>query len=103
MNNIEKIKIESLTECTVPYLEGFLSRFEYPWEMIGKIKELAARHGYCPDTKQYKKDPTGFKGHVGDVSAIIRLAVTGRESTPDMCAVMKILGKETVIKRLLAE
>ncbi len=72
-------------------------------EWFEKIKELAARHGYCPDTKQYKKDPTGFKGHVGDVSAIIRLAVTGRESTPDMCAVMKILGKETVIKRLLAE
>ena len=41
MNNAEKLRIEALTECTVPYLCPFLSRFEYPWEMINEIKSFA--------------------------------------------------------------
>ena len=41
MNNCEQIKLSALTDCTVSYLSGFLSRFEYPWEMINEIKALA--------------------------------------------------------------
>ena len=41
MNNAEKLRIDALTECTVEYLCEFLSRFEYPWEMINEIKGLA--------------------------------------------------------------
>ena len=41
MNNAEKLRIDALTECTVAYLCEFLSRFEYPWEMINEIKGLA--------------------------------------------------------------
>lgn len=66
-----------------------------------KIKALSEQFGFCPDTKQYKADPTGFKGHVGDVSMILRVAVTGRQNSPDMFEVMRILGKEKVCERLL--
>lgn len=67
-----------------------------------KIKALAEKYGFCPDTKQYKADPEGYKGHVGDVSMILRVAVTGRQNSPDMYEVMRILGKDKVVARLLA-
>ena len=64
------------------------------------IKGICPELGFCPDVKQYKADPTGFKGHVGDVSSVIRVAVTGRKNTPDLHAVMAIMGKDAVLARL---
>lgn len=67
-----------------------------------KIKALGEKYGFCPDVKQYKANPEGYKGHVGDVSMILRVAVTGRQNSPDMYEVMRILGKNRVVARLLA-
>ena len=64
------------------------------------IKELAAQFGYAPETKQYKADPSAYKGHVGDVSMVIRVAVCGRTNAPDLYSVMRILGRERVLERL---
>ena len=45
-------------------------------------------------------NPELFKGHVGDVSTIIRLAVTSRKNTPDLCSIMNLLGKARVEDRI---
>ena len=66
------------------------------------IKALCAPLGYTPNVKEYKKDPQAFKGHVGDVSAVIRIAVTSRRNTPDLHAIMQLLGGEKVISRMRA-
>jgi glutamyl-tRNA synthetase len=65
-----------------------------------KIKTLSSGLGYAPETKLYKKNPQDYKGHVGDVSMVLRIAVTGRTNSPDIYEVMKILGKDAVISRL---
>ena len=67
---------------------------------FNKIKELCEPLGFTPNVKVYKQNPENFKGHVGDVSTVIRLAVTGRKNTPDLYSIMKLLGKEEVVKRL---
>ncbi|MDR2524832.1 MAG: glutamate--tRNA ligase [Oscillospiraceae bacterium] len=67
---------------------------------FGKIRGICAGLGFCPDVKLFKTDPSAWKGHVGDASGVIRLAVTGRENTPDLCAVMRLLGGERVRQRL---
>ena len=41
-----------------------------------------------------------YKAHVGDVSTVIRVALTARTNTPDMYEIMQVLGKQIVIKRL---
>ena len=64
------------------------------------IKGICPELGFCPDVKAFKADPTGFKGHVGDVSSIIRVAVTGRKNTPDLCAIMNVLGKDKITERI---
>ena len=69
---------------------------------FARIKALCAPLGYTPNVKEYKKDPQAFKGHVGDVSAVIRIAVTSRRNTPDLHAIMQLLGEEKVISRMRA-
>ncbi|MGN1120889.1 MAG: glutamate--tRNA ligase, partial [Eubacteriales bacterium] len=58
------------------------------------------KYGYTSDMKAYKNDPAAFKGSVTDVSNVIRVAVTGRQNSPDLCSVMQVLGKQRVLDRL---
>ena len=67
---------------------------------FARIKSMCPDLGYCPEVKVYKKEPENWKGHAGDVSTVIRLAVTGRTNTPDLCTVMQLLGREKVLERL---
>lgn len=69
-------------------------------EWFGKIREMSEELGYAKAPKFYKKDPDSFKGHVGDVSTIIRIALTGRRNTPDLHQILAVLGEEEVMKRL---
>ncbi len=67
---------------------------------FNKIRDLCEPLGFSPDVKAYKQNPDDFKGHVGDVSTVIRVAITGRENTPDLSAIMKLLGKDKVTERI---
>lgn len=67
---------------------------------FAKIKEMCEPLGYTPNVKEYKKNPDAYKGHVGDVSTVIRIAITGRRNTPDLHSIMTLLGKERVTARL---
>ncbi|MBR4979076.1 MAG: glutamate--tRNA ligase [Clostridia bacterium] len=67
-----------------------------------KVKSISEKYGYTSDMKAYKENPEAFKGSVTDVSNIIRVAVTGRNNSPDLCAVMQVLGKDRVLKRISA-
>ncbi len=69
-------------------------------EWFQRMKDLCEPLGYTPNVKEYKKNPEAFKGHVGDVSTVIRVAVTGRRNTPDLYSIMSLLGKEKVMERL---
>ena len=67
---------------------------------FAKIKDMCEPLGFTPNVKEYKKNPEAYKGHVGDVSGVIRMAVTSRSNTPDLCAIMKLLGKTEVTARI---
>ena len=69
-------------------------------EWFANIKAIAEKNGFCPDMKQYKANPEGFKGSVADVSMFLRVAVTGRMNSPDLYEVMQILGKGQVLQRV---
>jgi glutamyl-tRNA synthetase len=69
-------------------------------EWFPALRDMAESLGYAKMPKLYKKTPELFKGHVGDVSGVIRAAVTGRRNTPDLYEIMQTLGNEEVIKRI---
>ena len=68
-----------------------------------RVKALAAEIGFAANMKDYKQNPDAWPGHVGDVSMALRVAVTGRRESPDLCEVMRLLGKERVRRRLVRD
>ena len=95
----ENITSDMAKEILELYVEEYdASRDKDSW--FAHIKEMCEKLGYTPNVKEYKKNPDAYKGHVGDVSTVIRLAVTGRKNTPDLYAIMQILGEEEVKSRL---
>ncbi len=69
-------------------------------EWFNKLKNICEPLGFTPNVKEYKKSPDSFKGHVGDISTVVRLAVTSRRNTPDLCSIMRLLGKEEALRRI---
>lgn len=67
---------------------------------FGKIKDMCAGLGYTPNVKEFKQTPEKFKGHVGDISAVIRIALTSRRNTPDLHSIIGLLGTERVQQRI---
>ncbi len=65
-----------------------------------KIKSICEPLGFCADMKTYRKNPEDFAGSVADISGIIRVAVTGRRNTPDLCSICKLLGQDQVVSRI---
>ena len=69
-------------------------------EWFQKIKDIAPTIGFAAETKEYKANPDNFKGHAGDLSSVLRIAVTGRRNTPDLCSIMQVLGKDKCTGRI---
>lgn len=64
------------------------------------IKALCPQLGFAADTKEYKANPEAFKGSAGDLSTVLRIAITGRRNTPDLCSIMQVLGKDRTLERI---
>lgn len=84
-------------------LEGFLAGYDPADDMtvwFDKIKAVAESIGYASDMKAYKANPEAYRGSVADVSMFLRVAVTGRLNSPDMYAVMQVMGADRVRARV---
>ena len=95
----ENIKKEDAKAILENYLKVYSAEDDKDiW--FSKIKDLCEPLGFTPNVKEFKKNPELFKGHVGDVSTVIRLAVTSRKNTPDLCSIMSLLGQDKVNERI---
>lgn len=95
----ENVSIEDRKTILEKYLETYdHSDDQSTW--FGKIREIGESLGYAPQPKLYKKNPELYKGHVGDVSCVIRVAICGRSNSPDVWCIQQVLGKERTIERI---
>ncbi|HPQ79163.1 MAG TPA: glutamate--tRNA ligase [Candidatus Dojkabacteria bacterium] len=69
-------------------------------EWFEKVKELSKKLGFSTDRKEYEANKEKFKGTVGDVAMVLRVAITGRTKSPNLYQVMLVLGEEKVMQRL---
>ena len=86
-------------------MEGYLTTYDHNDDQSGwfeKIRTMAAEMGYAAKPKDYKKHPEEYKGHVGHVSTVIRIAVMGRSQSPDVWEIQQILGEERTVARIKA-
>ena len=70
---------------------------------FGKIRDLAVELGYAAKPKDFKKNPDDYKGHVGHVSTVIRIALMGRAQSPDVWTIQQIMGEDKVRARINAK
>lgn len=90
---------EQIREILEQYITKYYQEQDDKQVWFDKIKELAGSLGYAREVKEYKNNPDAYPGHVGDVSMVLRVALTARQNTPDMYEIMQILGKERIQKR----
>jgi glutamyl-tRNA synthetase len=84
-------------------LAGYLGSYDHDDDRSAwfeRVRALAEANGYAAKPKDFKKSPELYKGHVGDVSAVIRVALTGRRSSPDLWEIQRILGEERTRARI---
>ena len=81
------------------YIEKYYNENDDKQTWFEKIKELSGSLGFASEVKEFKANPGMYKAHVGDVSTVLRVALTGRTNTPDMYEIMQVLGKESIVKR----
>lgn len=82
------------------YIEKYYNESDDKQTWFDKMKDLAEEVGYAREVKEYKKEPEKWPGHVGDISTVLRVALTKRQNTPDLYEIMQVLGKDIVVKRL---
>ena len=84
-------------------LQAYLNSYDHSDDQsrwFEKIRSIATEGGYAARPKDYKKNPDMYKGHVGDVSTIIRIALMGRASSPDLWELQQIMGEEKIRRRI---
>ena len=91
---------EDIEKILKLYIEKYYNENDDKQTWFDKIKELSGEMGYAKEVKEFKANPEMYKAHVGDVSTVLRVALTKRTNTPDMYEIMQVLGKDRIIKRL---
>lgn len=90
---------EDISKILDLYIEKYYDENDDKQAWFDKIKALAVEMGYAGEVKEFKANPGMYKAHVGDVSTVIRVALTSRTNTPDMYEIMQVLGKDRIAKR----
>lgn len=94
-----KFSKETLKDFLTKYMNNFdLNVDKNDW--FNKIKEIAGECGFALDNKAYKANPENYVGNVADACSIVRVALTGRNQTPDLYSIMLTLGEKEVKDRL---
>ncbi len=95
----ENVDNEDAKAILSAYLEGYDHKDDQA-QWFDKIREIATAKGYAAKPKDYKKNPELYKGHVGDVSTVIRIALMGRAMSPDIWEIQQILGEDKTKERI---
>ena len=90
-------------EDTITVLKTFIERNrldlnEQDW--FANLKEIGASCGFASNNKEYKANKEAYKGHVGDVAQIIRIALTSKAQSPNLYNILQILGKDRYESRI---
>lgn len=91
---------EEIDKIVKLYFEKYYDETDDKQTWFDKMKDLAESLGYAREVKEYKANPENYKGHVGDISTVIRVTLTGRCQTPDLYEIMQVLGMDRIKERI---
>ena len=103
MSNYEFQKIEDkeeIKDILKTYIEKYFDINDDKETWFNKLKDLSEEKGYAREVKEFKQEPEKYKGHVGDISTVIRVALTTKHNTPDLYEIIEVLGEDTIKDRI---
>lgn len=89
---------ENLINFLTDYAQNF-EEFVDNSSWFENLKEISLKHNFV-DNKTYKANPEMYAGSVSDTSKFVRIAITGRENSPELYSIMKIMGVEECKNRI---
>ena len=92
--------LEEIRHILQVYMDKYYDIKDDNEEWFNKVKLLCDELGYASNMKEYKKNPSNYKGNVADVSTVIRVALTTSSRTPNLKDIMEILGIEEIKRRI---
>ncbi|MGL4484594.1 MAG: glutamate--tRNA ligase family protein, partial [Anaerovoracaceae bacterium] len=95
----EEVSTSDAMKILQKYLETY-KQSDSKEEWFAKVKNITSELGYAEKPKDFKKNPDEYKGHIGHVSTVIRIAIAGRSQSPDLWEIQQILGEEKVKERV---
>lgn len=95
----ERVTKEDAKTILTQYLETFKIE-DTNEEWFEKVKNITDSNGFTSNNKDYKNNPDAFKGNITDVSTAIRVAVVGRQQSPDLWSIQQIMGAQRVVNRI---
>ena len=94
----EKINKHHVKKLLERYIGGYIEPSDKDtW--FNYLKTQAFECGFV-DMKTYKADPEKYIGNIADASNILRIALTGKSTTPDLFEIMKLLGTNKIKSRI---
>lgn len=95
---LENLNMRDMIEVLQTYKDRIVLENKEDW--FANVKRIAADLGYATDNKLYKQNPQDYKGNVATVCLYLRVAICGRQNSPDLFQIMSILGKEKVVEKI---
>lgn len=94
INDLEEIK-----KILKLYLEKYYHEEDDEQTWFERLKDLSEELGYAREVKEYKENPDNYKGHVGDISMVLRVALSSKSMTPNLYQIMKLFGRDRLTNR----
>jgi glutamyl-tRNA synthetase len=92
-------------DVAVGLLKDYLATYRHDEDntvWFDKVRSLGERHGFASKPKDFKNNPEMYKGHVGDVSSLLRVVLSGRRNSPDLWEIQQVMGEVRVRRRVQA-
>ena len=89
---------ENLINFLTSYAQNYVESVDNS-SWFEDLKAKSLEHNFV-DNKTYKQNPEIYAGSVSDTSKFVRIAITGRENSPELFSIMKIIGAKECVKRI---
>lgn len=85
------------------FVDEYITKFDLTMSLDGRfaqLKEIGKQFWFAGNNAEFKE--WGYVGKIWDIAMFMRIQLCCAKQTPDLYSVMKVMGKERVMKRLQA-
>lgn len=93
--DVNKVELKNFL---LDYVENYTQAVDNT-QWFENLKLVALKHNFV-DNKTYKLQPEIYAGSIADASKFVRIAITGKENSPELFSIMSILGEKECSARL---